>query len=154
MDRQHALLTGHQQDAKAIQQIESLTAAFFRAFTNKGMEPPVETICQLFVPGGIVIRNTTGTPDIYSLREFIEPRKELLMSGTLTDFEEEELDSRTEIFGNIAHRFSLYRKAGIQNGAAFEAKGMKTLQFVSTPEGWKLCSVAWDDEREGLAVPE
>ena len=31
---------------------------------------------------------------------------------------------------------------------------MKTLQFVETPQGWRIASVAWDDEREGLAVPE
>jgi hypothetical protein len=29
---------------------------------------------------------------------------------------------------------------------------MKTFQFVETPRGWRICALAWDDERDGLAV--
>jgi hypothetical protein len=30
---------------------------------------------------------------------------------------------------------------------------MKTLQFVLTPAGWRISSLAWDDCREGLDIP-
>jgi len=29
-----------------------------------------------------------------------------------------------------------------------------TTQFVRTPAGWRISAMAWDDEREGLAVPD
>ncbi|MBK3494158.1 hypothetical protein JFL43_04645 [Viridibacillus sp. YIM B01967] len=70
------------------------------------------------------------------------------------NFKEEEVYEITEIFGNIAHRFSLYRKIGVLAGEAFDTMGMKTMQFIRTPCGWKISSIAWDDEKIGLAIPE
>jgi hypothetical protein len=29
---------------------------------------------------------------------------------------------------------------------------VKSLQFVRTADGWRISAVAWDDEREGLAI--
>lgn len=136
------------QNSEAKKQIDQITTAFFRAFTNKGgRTPEVAVMHQLFIPEGRVISNTGAAPVIYNLQQFVEPREKLLTDGSLTDFEEEELSERTEIFGNIAHRFSLYRKTGVLDGKAFETKGMKAMQFLNTPEGWKLSFVAWDDEK-------
>ena len=92
-------------------------------------------------------------PEAYSLEEFLRPREELLTSGTLVDFEETEISSRTDVYGQIAQRASLYRKSGVLAGVSFQTKGVKTFQFVRTPAGWKISAVAWDDEREGFRVP-
>ncbi|MEH7342540.1 hypothetical protein V7122_01425 [Bacillus sp. JJ1532] len=63
---------------------------------------------ELFVPEAVIIKNTDSSPVIYDLQQFIEPREKLLGEGHLIDFKEEETYEITEIFGNIAHRFSLY----------------------------------------------
>jgi hypothetical protein len=60
----------------------------------------------------------------------------------------------TEIFGNVAHRFSAYAKSGVSKGVAFHARGMISTQFVLTPTGWKMSAMAWDDERPGLTLPD
>jgi hypothetical protein len=39
------------------------------------------------------------------------------------------------------------------NGQAFAARGVISTQFVSTPTGWRISAMAWDDERPGLALP-
>jgi len=136
-------------------ELDELVRRFFAVFTNTGgMAPHVEAVYDLFIPQGIVIKNAGPVPEIYSLREFIEPRRALLTNGTLVDFEEAEVSERTDIFGNIAQRFSVYRKSGVLSGQPFSAQGMKVMQFVRTPEGWRFSSAAWDDEREGLAVPQ
>ncbi|MGD8189398.1 hypothetical protein ACQCN2_05275 [Brevibacillus ginsengisoli] len=148
-------MTGNQQQAETKRIINEITAAFYQSFTNKeGAKPNVREIYQQFVPVGLIIKNTGSAPEIYNLQQFVEPREKLLTDGLLVDFEEEELAERTEIFGNIAHRLSLYRKAGVLSGETFETKGMKTMQFIKTPDGWKLSSVAWDDERDGLKILE
>ena len=51
-----------------------------------------------------------------------------------------------DLFGNIAQRWCRYRKAGVLDGVAFEAEGWKSLQCVRTPQGWRIASVAWDDQ--------
>ncbi|WP_437683434.1 DUF4440 domain-containing protein [Sorangium sp. So ce131] len=135
--------------------IDAVVRAFFQAFTNKGGErPDLQLVRALFIPVGLIVKTCSDVPTAYSLRQFIEPREKLLSDGILTDFVEEELWERTELFGNVAQRFCLYRKSGVLRGERFETRGMKSMQLVRTPEGWKICSIAWDDEREGVAIPQ
>lgn len=142
-----------QETTKSI--LDELTRIFYNLFTNKdGKKPNVEGIHQLFIPEGLIIKNSGSAPEIYTLQQFIEPRIKLLTGGSLINFSEKEVTERTEIFGNIAHRFSTYHKSGVLAGKKFETTGMKTIQFIKTTAGWKISSLAWDDEREGLTIPD
>src|SRR4051794_33722502 len=106
------------------------------------------------MPRGLLIRNSGAEPEVTSVEAFITPRQASFDAGELTDFEETEIRGVTELFGNVAHRVSSYAKRGTVHGAGFEARGMITTQFVRTPAGWRMSVMAWDDEREGLAVPD
>jgi RimJ/RimL family protein N-acetyltransferase len=129
-------------------EIDALTVRFFDLFTNKdGRVPNVKDIKNIFIPKGILISNTDDTRVDYDLDGFIRPREEMLTNGTLTNFCEMEISHSTELFGNIAQRFSLYEKTGELNGERFETKGMKTIQFVKVDGKWKISSVAWCDEK-------
>lgn len=134
--------------------IDRVTAAFYDAFTNRdGVAPNVDSLYDLFLPQAIVTKNTGTIPEVYDPAGFVEPRRALLTSGELLEFCEEEVFERTEILGNVAQRFSLYVKSWRAQDRTHEGRGVKTLQFVRTPEGWKIASLAWDDERDGLAIP-
>ena len=136
-------------------ELDRLASEFFRAvsFETSG-SPSYENIPALFIERGLLIKNSSATPEISSVREFIEPRQALVSSGTLTRFHEAELSETTVIFGNVAHRFSAYAKSGISSGVPFEAQGMITTQFINTPHGWRMTAMAWDDERPGLSISE
>ena len=136
-------------------EIRDLFTAFLAAVTfAEGTRPDYERIRALFIERGLLVRNSGAAPEVTSVDEFIAPRQATVDAGELTDFEETELTGETEIFGNVAHRLSGYAKRGTLNGAAFAARGVITTQFVRTPEGWRISAMAWDDEREGLAVPD
>ncbi|MGY5126443.1 alanine--tRNA ligase [Streptomyces nigrescens] len=107
--------------------------------------PDLGVIRDVFIPQGRIIANVGDEPVVYDLDAFIEPRQKMLTDGTLTEFREWEVAERTEIFGSIAHRFSEYRKSGFHQGEWFEGSGHKTTQFVRTPSGWRMSSLAWDD---------
>jgi len=127
-------------------ELDELMRAFLGAFTNTGGgRPNVQIIREVFIPQGMIISNVGAEPVIYDLDAFIAPREKILTDGTLTEFSEWEVAERTEIFGSIAHRFSHYRKSGFHDGQWFEGSGHKTSQFVRTPTGWKISSLAWDD---------
>jgi hypothetical protein len=135
--------------------LQLLIEQFFAAVSfPEGGAPQYERIRDLFVPDGLLIKNSGDEPEISGLDAFIAPRQELFASGRLTAFEEVEIAARTEAFGNVAHRLSTYDKRGIQDGVAFEATGIITTQFIATPAGWRMTSMAWDDERPGLTVPD
>jgi len=123
-----------------------LISRFFDLFTNKdGRVPNVKEIKSIFIPKGILISNTKDPAALYALDDFIRQREEMLTNGTLTNFCEREISHSTELFGNIAQRFSLYEKSGELNGEYFETKGMKTIQFIKVNGKWKMSSVAWCD---------
>jgi hypothetical protein len=72
--------------------------------------------------------------------------------GELIWFEETELHETTECFGNVAHRFSPYRKRGATPHEWIDVRGAISTQFVRTTCGWRISSMAWDDERAGLKL--
>ncbi|WP_436494216.1 GNAT family N-acetyltransferase [Actinokineospora sp. HUAS TT18] len=127
-------------------ELDQLTHAFFGAFANTEGEPDLDVIRGLFIPQGTIINNVGDEPVVQDLDAFIAPRQKILTDGTLTEFSEWETAERTEVVGSVAHRFSRYRKSGRRDGAWFEGAGHKTIQFVRTPAGWRISSMAWDDE--------
>jgi hypothetical protein len=136
-------------------ELAGLMAEFFRAVSFRpGTMPPYHLLHELFVAGGMLIRNNGDAPEITSVADFIAPRQFMVEIGELSYFEEVELGSSTEMFGNIAYRFSTYQKRGRMDGVDFAARGVISTQFVNTPEGWRMSAMAWDDERPGLSIPE
>jgi hypothetical protein len=141
-------------DAEVKQAIDSVTADFFEAVSfNEAEKPAYANLYKLFIESGQLIKNVS-TPEITSVSQFIEPRQRMVDSGQLTRFREIETAEITEIFGNIAHRLSTYEKSGVSVGTEIAGRGIISIQFVKTDSGWKISSMAWDDERPGLTIPE
>jgi hypothetical protein len=135
--------------------MEALLQEFFRAVSFAPNErPSYETLRELFIEDGRLIWNSAGSPNVETVDGFIAPRQAMVDSGELTSFHERELRAVTEIFGNVAHRFSTYEKSGVSGGAPFANKGMISTQFVWTVDGWRISSMAWDDQRPGLTITD
>jgi hypothetical protein len=133
----------------------SLIEAFFSAVSfEAGTVPAYERLRALVLPGGLLIKNSGDTPEVATVDEFIAARQPLVDAGELTSFSEFEIHAITEVFGQVAHRLSTYGKRGVANGTPFAGQGVISTQFVLTPEGWRISSMAWDDERPGLSIPE
>jgi hypothetical protein len=138
---------------EVVAELKRLVDEFFRAVSfEAGTKPSFERIHDLFIEPGLLIKNVGAAPEISNVRQFIQPRQASVDAGELTRFREAELSAKTEVFGNVAHRFSGYVKSGTLNGADFEAKGLISTQFVRTPAGWRMSAMAWDDERAGLRL--
>jgi len=129
-------------------QIDALTRRFLAAFTNRGgVVPALPALPHYFMLDATVrVADPLGTVVTTGLHGFIAPRAELLASGRLVDFEEHEIESRTEIRGAIAQRWLRYAKRGTLDGAPFEGGGTKALQFVRTVRDWKIASLLWTDD--------
>ncbi len=127
-------------------EIDEITRQFFDLFTNTNNRiPDIQQIKQLFLPTGILINNTSGTPAVYNLDQFIAPRAQILTDGTLIDFMEKETAHHTEIHDNIAQRSCQYEKSGILKGASFTGEGRKLMHFIKQDGKWILAAVVWSD---------
>lgn len=146
-ENDRVLVFSSTQNGKDKIEIDKLTFNFFNLFTNtKGQVTEIDRIKDLFISNGIIINNSNRYPEIFNLETFMEPRKKILNNGILVDFSEIEISHKTEIFGNIAQRLSLYGKSGNLNGVNFETKGVKTFQFIKVNEIWKISALSWCDE--------
>jgi hypothetical protein len=126
-------------------EIDAVTAEFYSAFDNRGGKPAdVDRIRRLMLPGGVIVV-TRPTYTAFTVEEFIAPREQLLSDGRLVEFSEWETAEHTEITGDLATRLGEYAKSGLFNGEPYEGTGTKSMQFVRTPDGWRIASFAWFD---------
>ena len=72
----------------------------------------------------------------------------------LTDiaFLEEEIDHQCEIFGHIARVRSIYRSVYGTGSAAREGRGVNFFNLIRENGAWKIMSIVWDNERQGLKL--
>lgn len=128
-------------------EINNLTKQFFNLFDNTDHKIQDWAIVQNICISEIIIIKKTGlTEIIYTLTNFIEPRKAILSDGTLTNFQEQELHEETQIIGHIAQRRSMYQKSGNLSGKSFVETGTKLFQFIKTNKGWRINSLVWEDD--------
>ena len=70
------------------------------------------------------------------------------------DFFEIEIARRVHEFGNIAHVWSVYEARRQAGDTVPERRGINSIQLFRNGHGhWKITSMIWDNEREGVAVP-
>ncbi|MDQ8755451.1 hypothetical protein RCO27_04340 [Sphingosinicella sp. LHD-64] len=67
------------------------------------------------------------------------------------DFYEIETARRINIFGNIAHVWSLY-EARRSPDADLDRRGINSIQLYKSEDGWKVISMIWDNERPGVVA--
>ena len=69
------------------------------------------------------------------------------------DFYEVETARRLQVFGNMAHAWSVYEARTAPNDATPERRGINSIQLYRGQDGrWRIISMIWDNEREGVAV--
>lgn len=126
--------------------------AFLRGVSfAEGERPAYDGLRALFADGAQLTR-TGPVYESWTVDEFVAARWAAYDAGSLIWFEEAELSERTELFGNVAHRFSPYTKRGGTPDGPIDARGVISTQFVRTTDGWRISSMAWDDERPGLVL--
>ena len=104
-------------------------------------------------------------PDARQVRTWIEPggRAAMKMMGLAdyardttpyfaeNDFYEVETGRRVDLFGNIAHVWSLYEARRAPDDDEPERRGINSIQLFKDPDrGWRIVAMIWDNEREGL----
>ena len=69
-------------------------------------------------------------------------------------FYEIETGRRIDLFGNMAHAWSQYEARRSPDDADVERRGINSIQLFKDPErGWRIISMIWDNERDGVRVP-
>ena len=129
--------------------IDALMQRFFDAFDNReGVAADEAGLVELFTEKAVIARHVDGKCDLYSPREFAQPRIALLSSGELTHFHEWEESSTTKIVGDIATRASRYAKSGQLRRRDYRGRGTKFFQLAKILGAWRIVSLVWTDDTD------
>ncbi len=119
---------------------------------KKGDTARYDSIKNYFIPKAQLISFRSDSMQVMNISQFITVYRTFIEGDSVKMFYEKELYGKTEQFGKIASRISTY-KTYLNTMDKPEEQGVNSFQLVKTPEGWKVSSIIWDVEREGLKIP-
>ncbi|MGB8952350.1 MAG: hypothetical protein WCC06_06770 [Candidatus Aminicenantales bacterium] len=135
--------------------IDCMVKALYESITfPEGKEPDWERLRALFTPDAPFIRiNKDGSVDRMTTESFILSFQERMRKGSVKSFHESELFRRTQVFGQMAHVFSTYRKDINMEDPEKFVKGINSLQLFYDGKDWRIGSIVWMDERSDCLIP-
>ena len=135
-------------------EIDDLTRDFYQSISFAHAEPPDFTPVKiLFFGEGILINNTFNTPIVFTAQSFIQAMESQVAEGSIEQFVERELHSKTEVFGKVGHRISIYEYNFADHAIERMPRGVNFIQFVQIDGNWRILSMVWFDENENHLIP-
>lgn len=137
-----------------MQNLDELTQALYQSISfKKGERPDLQGLARLFYEGARLVDNNGELPQEFSVQKFIHVVEEQIRTGSLTAFKEQEVAARTEVFGNIAHRFSTYEAYLNEGEAEPFSIGINSIQFIKVEDSWYVYSMVWNDQQQDRLIP-
>jgi hypothetical protein len=134
--------------------IDYITEDFYESLSfMDGEMPDLDAVRDLFYEEGTLFNLSFGKPIIYSTSSFIGSIEDSIQDGQLTQFMQRELYSKTEIFGRVAQRTSVYEYSFAYHEIDNLPKGINYIQFIQVDDLWRITSMAWNDESANYRVP-
>jgi hypothetical protein len=137
--------------------IDGIITAMYESISGKAGQPRQwDRDRALHHPKALLIpaRQASGGPaaGVFDFDGFVASRGPYLDA---TDFYEVEIGRREFRFGVIANVLSSYeaRTAPAPEGKVLR-KGVNSIQLMHDGERWWIMSTLWDNERDGLALPQ
>jgi hypothetical protein len=135
--------------------IDSVIRAMYETISGAAGQPRQwERDRALHHPKALLIpaRQAKGGPagGVFSFDEFVASRAPFLEAN---DFYEIEIARREFRFGAIAHVLSFYEARKAPGGELLR-RGVNSIQLMHDGERWWVMSVLWDNEREGVELPD
>ena len=134
--------------------IETLTKALYQVISGPAGTRDWPRFRALFIEGArlIPVRVTAAgaSPVVLTVEDYIARAGANFEKAA---FYESEISRRVEAFGNIAHVFSTYESRHAPGEKPF-ARGINSIQMVNDGKSWKVVTILWDAERQGLSLPE
>lgn len=136
--------------------IDQVITALYTAISGPAGEQDWALEEQLLHPDARLVRtrvDAEGRPLIFAFdpagyRAATEP---MLAAAP---FFEIETARKLFVFGNIAQAFSAYEARDAAEGGALLFRGINLIHLVHDGARWWVMHVIWDNEREGVEIPE
>lgn len=138
---------------------QALVNALYEIMTRRpGERFDWQRMRPLFLPSARLIPNTEQTAGefrVLTVDEFTDWIDRVSVIGGPDDhgFQEEEIATRIEQFGDIAHAFSTYQKH-FHGSADILGRGINSIQMVRMNDRWWVSQIVWDEESGAGPIPD
>ena len=135
---------------------DAIVAAVYDAISGPPGGRDWNRFRSLFVPGARLI---PAVPDssgganagVLSVEDYIRVAEGYFREN---GFFEREAAHRSEVFGNIAQRWSVYESRRRAEDAQPFQRGINSFQLLKDGDRWWVVSIFWDNERPGSSIPD
>lgn len=133
--------------------LDQFCKEFYAAqFFEVGSRPDIEKLKSFCTPNAIVIDYTEAAPMVMNVNDYFDMFNGWVESGEIPGFYEIEANAKTEVFGNIAHRWSTYAFKISKKDPEF-TYGINSIQLVKIDEEWKIQSLMYQMQTEEEPIP-
>lgn len=130
--------------------IELIAYGFYKCMSfEKGEKPYLDQLHELFIDGSILIFYNGEEPQRLTVSTFIEAFQKNIKKENFQSLQGKELSSKTELFGSIAQRFSVYE---FRSDTRL-IYGVAMMQLIQVKKQWLITSMIWEDESEKYKIP-
>ncbi|MDB4922433.1 hypothetical protein [Mucilaginibacter sp.] len=137
-----------------VRAIDYITEDFYESLSfQDGELPDLETVQSVFYADGLLVNNSFGKPVTFTAESFVQTMEAQIASGTLLQFMQRELYSKTDIFGKVAQRLSVYEYSFADHEINNLPRGINYIQFIWVDDSWRITSMVWSDENENHQIP-
>jgi len=134
--------------------IDLLTYELYHTLSFRNSKPPkLAEVRKFFYEGGILINNTFDEPIAFTTASYLKALESQIAIGNLKQFLQREISSKTDVFGKIAQRTSVYEYSFAEIPPRKMPRGINYMQFVKDGDTWRVSSMAWNDENENHRIP-
>ncbi len=138
----------------SITAIDILTRDFYTnvSFRNS-VVPDATTLQDIFHGDGLLINNSEETARLYTITSFVQDLESQVALGETRQFIKREIASKTELFGKVAQRASIYEYTFADYEPEVMPRGINFIQYVQIGDEWNITSMVWNDENENYQIP-
>ena len=137
-----------------LQDIDHLTERFYQGVSfNTEHFPNFDLVQELFFGSGNLINNSSNPPVEFTVQTFAHSIMSQIETGDASYFVQQEIADKTEIFGNMAQRISVFEYSFVKDTPNWQ-RGVNYIQYICTDSKWLIISMIWTFEKESLLIPD
>ena len=136
-------------------EINDLARDFYKAISFRNEQAPEQDpVDILFFGDGVIINNSFQHPVGFTVESFVGSLGSDIAEGNMSQFIIHELKGKTEVFGKLAQRISVYEYNLGEETSGRLPRGVNFMQFIQVDGNWRITSVVWCDENEDNIIPQ
>ena len=119
---------------------------------EEGVEPKWSNFYDCFTGNAQFINANLDAPMFLDVRTFAQVLEGQIKQHSIPQLFTQELSHRTQIFGKIAQRFSVFTNK-VELNEEPTTKGINSIQLICAKGNWLIQSISWYNERADDQIP-